>query len=209
MLFLLAVSLIVLGVFHARTVSRLDNAFNMLVENEVAQLKLIQQVTALTFSVNRNCLNLIITPTGGYVPETIVKIQKDIGRQRNALSALKRLKWSDPSLIDNLEQKINGYNASVNRFLQILSEHGTAPANDFRFTEMRPQMDQLNDAFGNLALSISNTSLAQNEKTSSTSLQTILIGLMLAGWPFFLAAILLIWGTVNFVRYISSSRPTD
>lgn len=208
-MFLLTASLVVLGVFHARTVSHLDNAYNTLVENEVAQLKLIQQLTALTFSVNRNCLNLIITPAGGHVPDTIAKIQKDIARQGKALTALKDLKWSDPSLIVNLEQTINVYNASVNRFMKILSEQGPAPANDFRLTNMRPQMDQLSDAFGDLALSISNASLAENEKTSSTSSQNILIGLMLAGWPFFVAAVLLIWGTVNFLRYIASSRPTD
>jgi hypothetical protein len=206
---LLSVSLIVLGIFHVQTLNGLDRVYSKLLQNDLARLQLIQQVTAQTFSLNRNCLNLLVTPSKKDSAGLADKIKSDLILQARAINRLKKLEWPDRKSFDDLEFAINAFSASVKHFLVILPANGYDAANDFRIAEMRPQMDHLNEVFGELALFTFNDALLTNQESSSLTTRNSLIGLMLAGWPFVVVAAGVVWSIIHLVRYFTQAKVED
>ena len=207
--FLLSASLVALGIFHVHALRSLDQAYSKLLENDLSQLQLIQHVTGQTFSVSRNCLNLLVSSPGRSPKEFVGKIRRSLEQQQAAMRRLKALEWTDRGLFDSLELGVNSFNVTVERFLGILSEQGQGPANDFRIAELRPQMDHLNEVFGALALSTYNEAVDAGDKSSAAASRNSLIGSLLAGWPFLVVLAGSLWATVRLLRFFSQARSDD
>ena len=207
--FLLSVSLVALGIFHVHTLQSLDRAYSKLLENDLSRLQLIQHVTAQTFSVNRNCLTLLVSSPGRNPTELVGKIRRSLEQQQAAMRRLKSLEWPERGLFDSLELGVDSFNVTVERFLGILSGQGQGSANDFRVAELRPQMDHLNEVFGALALSTYNEALSTGDKSSAAAARSSLIGSLLAGWPFLIVLAGSLWATVRLVRFFFRARSED
>lgn len=206
---LLSVSLLVLGIFHVGTLSSLDRLYSTLLQNDLARLQLIQQVTGQTFSINRGCLNLLVDSARDDSKALEASIKKSLVLQTTAMDRLRLLEWPDRNSFDSLELAIKSYNVSVQQFLQILQEKGANAANEFRAGEMRPQMDRLNEQFGAVALSTYNEALFTSQESSVVTARNSLIGTLLAAWPFLVALAGLVWMVAHLIRYFSQSHEED
>ena len=136
---------LILGLFHARSLSSLDVGYSHLLEKELNRQRLIQQVTAQSFLLNRKCADLAGNQLTGKASEITAKINLYLQQQKQDLSRLKALDWQDRNSFDAMEQLVNDLNVTTMRFLVIYSEQGPERAKDFRNVELRPLLDNLNE----------------------------------------------------------------
>ena len=207
--FVLCCALVLLGVFHIQSVRRIDSGYTNLLKTELSRLQSLQIVTAQTFLINRYCLNLLLAPPQSDLSEIMTKLAAATRLQQEAIKGLNTLEWNERDPLIKLNDSISEYSAAVEQFLGILKEKGSEPANEFRYVQMRPKLDQVNSDFGAIADSTSRQVLMTSEQASDSAVRDGWIGLFLMASPFILGLMSLIWFTVQLIRLVSRSRQDD